>query len=312
MRASVSTEPAAAPPLCLAPDPAPRAGRVALPPGATDCHCHVFEDAARYPLVPSRSYTPAHAPLAAYLRMCEAVGITRTVQVNASVYGTDNRITLDAIAALGQHRARGVAGLSPDVTAREIEALHEGGMRGVRLSTHVAGYGGTELIEAMARKLEPFGWHLQIHVAHGRELAELEARLLAVPAPLVFDHLGCVTGAEGVDSIGFQALLRVLARRDDCWVKLSSWYRRSADAEGWFDIRPLAQALVQARPDRVLFGTNWPHPNLFAPQRLPREAALIDSFCDWVPDAARREAILVRNPERLYGFAPTPDKETTR
>ncbi|MDA7417356.1 amidohydrolase family protein [Xenophilus arseniciresistens] len=300
---------AAAAPLCLPPQSPPEPARVALPAGATDCHCHVFEDEARYPWVAQRSYTPAPAPLAAYLRMCEAVGLARTVQVNASIYGNDNRLTLDVIRALGQHRARGVAGLAADVSAQELETLHEGGMRGVRLSTHVAGYGGTEHLERMAQRLKPFGWHLQVHVAQARELAELEQRLMQVDAPLVFDHLGCTRGGEGVDSPGFQALLRLLTRREDCWVKISSWYRRSSQAAPHEDMRALAQALVQARPERVLFGSNWPHPNLFGDEAVPSDAGLLASFFDWVPEATQRERILVRNPEQLYGFpalAPTP------
>lgn len=288
-------------PTCLPPK-AVRQPRQRLPVGSTDCHCHVFNDAARYPLVEQRSYTPAPAPLAAYLAMCAAVGLERTVQVNASVYGNDNRITLDLIAALGQHRARGVAGLASDAGSADIERLHEGGMRGVRLSTHVAGYGGTEHLEQMAQRIRPFGWHLQVHVAHGRELAALEPRLLKIDAPLVFDHLGCVLGRDGTDSGGFQALQRLLSQRDDCWVKLSSWYRRSALPAPHDDMRALAQALVATRPDRVVFGSNWPHPALFPPQETPDDAALVDTLFDWIPDAALRQAILVANPKQLYGF----------
>jgi 2-pyrone-4,6-dicarboxylate lactonase len=290
-------------PLCLGPEAEPTAPVDRLPEGSVDAHCHVF--APGYALVEGRSYTPAPAPLAAYLAMCEAIGITRTVQVNASVYGFDNQISLDVIAELGQHRARGVAGVAPDVGHAELERLHRGGMRGVRLSTHVAGYGGTELIDALASRLAPFGWHVQVHVAGGAELAGLEDRLMRVPVPLVFDHLGCVRGSEGAASAGFQALLRLLQRRDDCWVKISSWYRRSdAGAPAYADMKPLAQALIAARPDRVVYGTNWPHPNLFTPETVPRDADLARVFCDWVPDAGQRKRILVQNAETLYGFDP--------
>src|SRR5690606_5262138 len=133
-------------PLCL--PPLAQASRPAwtLPPGSTDCHCHVYQDPDRYPLIDGRSYTPQTATLDDYLALCEQIGIERTVQVSASVYGTDNSLTLDVIAELGQHRARGVAGLPPDVSHAELERLHRGGMRGVRLSTHVKGYGGTSAI----------------------------------------------------------------------------------------------------------------------------------------------------------------------
>jgi predicted TIM-barrel fold metal-dependent hydrolase len=293
-------------PQCLPPNTATRKPRHALPPGSTDCHCHVFANPQRYPLVEGRTYTPAPAPLSEYLRMCKAVGLQRTVQVNASVYGFDNSLTLDIISELGQHRARGVAGIQPATSALELDRLHAGGIRGVRLSTKVRGYGGTDLIDTIGRKVAPLGWHLQLHVDGSAELKSLEAMLMKVPAALVFDHLGCVRGREGVDAPGFQVLLRILSERDDCWVKVSSWYGRSdAGPPDYADMKPLAQALVAARPDRVLFGTNWPHPNRFGSAGMPDEGDLVDLFCDWVPDAALRQRILVANPAALYGF-PAP------
>lgn len=293
------------PPLCQGPDPDPRKPVHALPAGATDCHCHVFEDPAKYPLASNRSYTPPLCPLEDYLRLCETLGISRTVQVNASAYGHDNRVTLDAIARLGQHRARGVAGLAPEATEQEIERLHAGGMRGVRLSTMVRGYGGPELLEILARKIRPFGWHVQLHVERSAELAALEPQLLRHPTPLVFDHLGRVRGAEGVGCPGFRTLLRLLTERDDCWVKISSWYRLSdSGPPDYADMKPLAQALVAARPDRCLWGSNWPHPVWSGP--MPNDGELVDLFCEWVPDEELRAQILVANPARLYGFDGKP------
>lgn len=289
------------PPLCQGPDPRPRRPQLKLPPGATDCHCHVFEDPEKYPLVAERSYTPPLCPLSEYVELMGTLGIERTVQVNASAYGHDNSVTLDVIARLGRHRARGVAGLSPDAGAREIERLHAGGMRGVRLSTMVKGYGGPELLESVGRRIRPFGWHVQLHVDRGSELAGLERRLLRHPTPLVFDHLGRVRGGEGVGSPGFQALLRVLRERDDCWVKLSSWYRLSdSGPPGYADMKPLAQALIAARPDRCLWGSNWPHPVWNGP--MPNDGDLVSLFCDWVPDEKLRAQIFVTNPAILYGF----------
>ncbi|MBI2297167.1 MAG: amidohydrolase family protein, partial [Betaproteobacteria bacterium] len=133
----------------------------------------MFEDQKKYPLVANRSYTPPLCTLSDYLKLMEALGISRAVQVNASVYGFDNSVTLDVIARLGQKRARGVAGLKPDVSTQEIERLHQGGMCGVRLSTMVKGYGGPELLEVMGRRIQPFGWHVQLHVENGQELAGL-------------------------------------------------------------------------------------------------------------------------------------------
>jgi 2-pyrone-4,6-dicarboxylate lactonase len=272
----------------------------------TDCHCHTFEDPARFPLTPNRSYTPHPAPLEAYLRMCDVLGIERTVQVNSATYGLDNSITLDVIARLGQHRARGIGGIQPDTGARELERLHAGGIRGIRLSTKVKGYGGTDLIDALAAKIKPFGWHLQLHFDRAGEIATLERQLLKVPVPLVFDHFGRVRGGEGTASPGFQALARILEHRDDCWVKIASIHKVSqAGPPAYADMKPVAQALVALRPDRIVWGSNWPHPNEFGPGPNPNDGDLMDLFCDWVPDAATRENILVTNPIGLYGF-PAP------
>jgi predicted TIM-barrel fold metal-dependent hydrolase len=291
------------PPLCLGPQRDTARPRHTLPPGSTDTHCHVFEaDTTRYPLTPQRSYTPPISTLQDYLRMCATIGIERTVQVSASVYGFDNSLTLDIIRELGQDRARGVAGAPPDVAADELRRLYDGGIRGIRLSTHVKGYGGTELISALAPRVAQAGMHLQLHFDNGQELAALEAELMKTPVAMVFDHIGCVRAEDGVDSPGFQSLLRILRQRDDCWVKVSSWYRRSSRTTDGADMRPLALAVMQARPDRCLFGTNWPHPGLFAPAVIPNDGHLVDVFCEWVPDAALRQRILVDNPARLYGF----------
>ncbi len=289
------------PPLCPGPDRQPRKPRHAIPAGAVDCHCHVFEDQGRYPLNANRSYTPELCTRDDYLAMCKVLGIDRTVQVNASVYGPDNSVTLDLIAALGQHRARGVAGLSLDTTVAEVERLNAGGFRGVRLSTSVKGYGGTDAIEPMSEKIRPFGWHLQLHVGKSAELSEHESRIMKLPVPVVFDHLGCVRASEGVSSPGFQALVRMLKGRDDFWVKISSWYRRSDTGAPYEDMKPIAQALMEARPDRCVWGSNWPHPECHV--AIPNDGDLLDQFCDWAGNESLIRQVLVTNPERLYGFA---------
>ena len=273
-----------------------------LPPGTTDCHCHVFQDHSRYPLASGRSYTPPLSTIDDYVAMCHTLGIERTVQVNASVYGYDMSVTLDVIAKLGQDKARGVAGLAPDATPGHIARLHEGGMRGMRLSTRVKGYGGMDAIEHMSSRIKPFGWHLQLHVGRSAELAEIEARLMKLDVPVVFDHLGSTRGSEGPGAPGFQAMLRVLKSRDDAWVKISSFYRRSdSGPPDYADMKPLAQALVDARADRCVWGSNWPHPECDV--AMPDDGTLVDRFCEWVPDATVRRHIFVDNPGRLYGFS---------
>ncbi len=283
------------------PDLNPRPPRHRLPEGVIDCHCHVFDEFDKYPLTAQRSYTPAQASLEQYLDMCAVLGIARTVQVNASTFGLDNRITLDIIARLGQSRARGIGAITLDTPTAELERLHLGGFRGVRLSTHVKGYGGLEAIEPLAKKILPFGWHIQLHVSQSAELANIETLLMQCPCPIVFDHLGGARGEEGPQAPGFQTLLRQLTQREDRWVKISSWYRRTADpAPQYRNMKPLAQALVASRADRCVWGSNWPHPVFSAP--IPNDGDLMDVFCDWVSDPLTRKKILVTNPEILYGF----------
>ena len=289
------------PPLCQGPDPQPRKPRYAVPAGAIDCHCHVFEDQTQYPLTPQRSYTPPLCTFNDYLRMSESLGIERMVQVNASTYGFDNTVTLDLIAKLGQKRALGVAGVAPDADERTIRKLHDGGMRGVRLSTMVKGYGGPEFLGVIAKTIKPFAWHVQLHVDKVGEIATLEQQLLDHPTPIVFDHLGRVRGGEGVQAPGFQALLRILKQRNDCWVKLSSFYRLSdSGAPAYADMQPIAQALLAARPDRMLWGSNWPHP--IWDGLMPNDGDLLDLVGDWCGDAATLQRVLVDNPAQLYGF----------
>ncbi|WP_157792996.1 amidohydrolase family protein [Bordetella genomosp. 8] len=290
-------------PNCLRQDPHPQTPRHRLPAGATDCHCHVFEDPAQYPLNDNRSYTPGLATIEQYEQMCATVGLERTVQVNASIYGFDNRPTLDAIRKLGQHRARGVAGIAPQGSQAELEALHEGGIRGVRVSTSVKGYGGTDAIGVLAARVKPMNWHIQVHLRSANELPALEETLLNTPVPLVIDHLGGIKGDEGIGHPGFKTLVRLLRQRDDVWCKLSSWYRRSkSGAPDFTDMIEPMRALIDARPDRLVFGTNWPHPDLFPPSVVPNDGALVDQFCDWVPEEDLRQRILVSNPATLYGF----------
>lgn len=290
-------------PLCLPARASTRAPRHKLPRGSVDCHCHVFEEQTKYPLGSDRSYTPRLEPLEKYLDMCETVGIDRTVQMNSAVYGFDNSVTLDLIARLGQHKARGICGIPRDVSNKTLDSLNAAGFRGARLSTKVKGYGGIELIDAIARKIRPLGWHVDLHIGRNAELAEFESQLFALPVPIVIDHMGGAKGGDSVEAPGFRALLRLLGKREDCWVKISSYYRASTSGPpAYSDMRTFAQALVATRPDRVVWGSNWPHPNRYNEADVPDDGDLVDVFCDWVPDESVRHQILVENPAALYGF----------
>lgn len=276
-----------------------RKPQLAAPPGACDCHAHVFGPHALFPLSPNREFTPPECLLESYLRMLEVLGIERAVIVHPSVYGTDNRASLAAIAAMGS-RAKGVAIVSPDVSDAALEALHQGGMRGLRMSSVVRGGATLDMMESLAQRVVPFGWHLVLHVRSAPELPGLTARAAKLDVPVVFDHLGGVKAEDGVNSPGFRALISHLKDSDRAWVKISSFYRRSSQGKPWKDMAPLVRALIEARPDRVLWGSNWPHPHYDGP--MPNDADLLDVLLDWASDEAVRRAVLVDNPAKLYGF----------
>ena len=269
------------------------------PPGAVDCHCHVFGPYDRYPLSPSRSYTPPEASVAAYLAMLGAIGLSRTVIVQPSIYGTDNAVTLDAVEAIGRDRARAVVVVDDAATAADLQAMAARGACGVRFNA-VSGNGTPlEQLEALADRLAPLGWHLQLY-ASADSMAELEPVLRRLPVPVVVDHMGGVKAAAGgVEHPGFPALLRLL--ENGAWAKLCG-YRASAAGAPWDDVAPMARALLAAAPDRCVWGTDWPHPSLHDPAEVPDDGALLDALGAWAPGEAARQAVLVDNPARVYGF----------
>lgn len=269
------------------------------PSDATDCHCHVFGPFDRYPLSPGRSYTPPEASVAQYLDMLGTIGLFRTVIVQPSIYGTENAVTLDAVDAIGLDRARAVAVVDDGFGAAELEAMAARGARGVRFNA-VSGNGTpVEQLERLAERIAPLGWHVQLYT-QASAMPELEPVLRRLPTPVVVDHMGGVKAAEsGVEHPGFRSLLRLL--EGGAWVKLSGY--RSSAGPPYDDVAPIARALLQAAPDRCVWGTDWPHPSLHDPAEVPDDGALLDALGRWAPDAETRRAVLVDNPARLYGFA---------
>ncbi len=276
------------PPLDTVPQPGWRA-----PPLSCDCHFHIFGPYDRFPLDAGRHYDPQAATIPAYLRVADALGLQRFVIVQPSVYGTDNECSLDAAERLGRERSRVVAVVDDGITDAELRRLHERGTRGLRFNA-VSG-NGTPLdqLDALARRIAPLGWHLQVYCTGG-QLPELGPILAALPIEVVVDHMGGVRAADGVAAPGFQALLRLLGT-GRAWVKLSG-YRISAGPP-FDDIAPFARALLQAAPERCLWGTDWPHPSLG--DWMPDDGRLLDLLGEWAPDAATRR-VLVDNPARLY------------
>lgn len=269
------------------------------PPGATDCHCHVFGPYERYPLSPGRSYTPPEASVTQYMAMLGTIGFDRTVIVQPSIYGTDNAVTLDAAEAIGLHRARAVLVVDDTASAAELAAMAERGARGVRFNA-VSGNGSPlEQLEGLAERIAPLGWHVQLYT-HASAMPELEPILRRLPVPVVVDHLGGVkAGTGGAEHPGFRSLLRLVEA--GAWAKLCGY--RASSGPPYDDVAPMVRALLAAAPERCVWGTDWPHPSLHDPAEVPDDGELLDALGAWAPDEAARRAVLVDNPARLYGFA---------
>jgi predicted TIM-barrel fold metal-dependent hydrolase len=273
-----------------------RAPKQQAPALSCDCHFHIFGPFDRFPMDPNRSYTSPPALVADYLAMAETVGLQRMVVVQASIYGTDNAVTLDAIAQFGLHRARGVAVIDDSFDDAALRRMHQQGIRGVRFNM-VSGNGTPEdQLEALARRVAPLGWHIQIY-ADGPKLLAIGGLLAGLPVEVVIDHCGGVKAGLGVQHPQFQALLRLLDS-GRAWIKLSH-YRASSTGAPFADVEASVKALVAAAPERCVWGTDWPHPQM---DPAPEAGLLLDQLFAWVPDAGVRQKVLVDNPARLYGF----------
>jgi 2-pyrone-4,6-dicarboxylate lactonase len=269
-----------------------------VPNGACDTHAHVFAPAGIYPYAARRPYTPApETGLEAYRRMLAAIGFARGVLVHSNIYGPDNRATTDALAAMAG-AFRGIALVGPEVDGSTLAALAAVGMRGIRINLEFPGETSLDDVEAMAPRLAGFGWHVQMLTKAAR-LPAIAARLKALPIDVVIDHMGLPRSEDDLTGPGFRALLRLL-ETGKAWVKLSAPYYADRDGPGYPFASRAARRLWQACPERMLFGTNWPHPHA---DPVPDDGALVD----WIAAIAGSEAglrqILVDNPGRLYGFA---------
>ena len=284
---------------CQGPDPDTRKPSFAPPPGACDAHCHVFGPAPRFPYAEGRAYTPPDAPVENFRRLQDVLGLERAVIVQATCHGTDNAAALDAIAG-SDGRYRGVAIVDDSFTEADFETLHDGGVRGVRFSyaRHLSGPPDFSQVERVAQKIAPLGWHVVLYL-EAEDVAANARTLAALPLPVVIDHMGRVKTADGVEQKPFQLLLELL-RGEDFWVKICGAERISSAGPPYTDAIPFAQALIEAAPGRILWGTDWPHPNIEG--EMPNDGDLLDLLARHAPDAAVRNRILVDNPARLYGF----------
>jgi 2-pyrone-4,6-dicarboxylate lactonase len=291
-------------PLCMAPDAQPRAPDVALPPGACDCHAHICGPGAAYPYDAARIYTPPDATIESYRHLLAVLGVARAVLIQPSVYGTDNRAMLAALRSAGPG-FRGVAVVEPDIPARDVEALHRAGIRGVRLNLVDRRDGRNQvplaLVRALADRIAPFGWHIEFLV-NMDEAPGFASAVADLEVPIVLGHLGYPrAGArDWINAPAFAGLLSLMAG-GRCWVKLTGPYRISGAADlPYDDVDAAAARLAQAAPGRLVWGSDWPHVMMKKP--MPNDGALCDLLARWIPDAATRQRILVDNPMELYGF----------
>lgn len=290
-------------PLCAGPDPVPHTPKIAVPAGACDTHLHVFGPADRYPYQHERAYTPPDCPPEAMFALHKALGISRAVLVQASVHGSDNRAVLDAVKRAPE-RLRAVASVGQSVTDAELRRLHDGGVRGLRVNLVDRGgmpFDSRAEIAKISERVRDMGWHIEflVHVEEDLDLPDL-VRALAVPA--VFGHLGYTKAAKGVDDPGYRRFLALFAE-GRCWVKLTGPYRISAqDRPPYDDIDAFARALVATAPERLIWGSDWPH--VMQTKKMPNDGDLLDLLARWVPDEAMRRRVLVDNPAALYGFPP--------
>ena len=266
------------------------------PAGACDCHAHVIGPAERRPFSPTRAYTPPDALLPDYLALLGELGIERAVIVQPSVYGYDNACTLDAVQTLGA-RGRAVVVADPASNDAELAAMAAAGACGLRFNLVTPGGPGAAELERMAARVAPLGWHVQLYVRTA-QLVELAPRISGLPCPAVIDHMGHPDLKAGPEQPGFRALLELLLA-GRIWVKLSGAYRVDPSV-GHAAAAPFAKALINAAPDRCVWGTDWPHTQCEIDP--PDDGQLLDQLADWAPEDALWRAILVDNPARLYGF----------
>ena len=279
-----------------APDPDPVKPKYTPPPNACDAHCHVFGPGASFPYAPERRYTPPDAPKEKLAALHRHLGLSRAVLVQASCHGRDNSAIVDAMAA-SDGRWRGVAMVGGDVDEGELDRLHTAGVRGVRFNfvRHLGGAPDLGVIERVVAMIRPLGWHLQLHL-DAEDLATYAGFFDRLPVPFIIDHMGRVVAAQGLEQKPFQALLALVKADERAWVKVSGADRVSSAGKPFHDAIPFARTLIEAAPRRVLWGTDFPHPNV---KQMPNDGELVDLFAEFCP-AELRHVILVDNPARLY------------
>lgn len=294
-------------PYCYPPDPNTRKPKFFPPPKSCDTHFHVFGPPEQFSFVSTHEYTPPAAPLEHYRKMIKVIGIERAVVVQPSVHGLDNSATLDAIKN-SHGKFRGVGRIDDKTPKSDLQKLHDGGIRGVRFNLLDRPRGNVKLdvLDRCVENVTELGWSIDLHI-DTKSLIEQENRIRAMPVLVVIDHIARVKPAEGLNQPAFQLLLDLMKLKH-VWVKVSGADKIcNTQVHDYFglpfvDVIPFAQAVITAAPNRVIWGTDWPHSNNFAPGHTPNDGDLVDLLAAFAPDEQIRKQILVDNPATLYGF----------
>ena len=284
-------------PTCKGPDPDTRTPRYRPPPGACDTHCHIFGPGDVFPYASGRAYTPPDNGYENLVRLHRILGLSRAVIVHASCHGSDMAVTLDGIAR-SAGAMRGVCVVDPGVTDAQLARLHDGGIRGVRFNfvKHLGGMPDMAVFRRVLAQVEPMGWHVVLHL-DAQDIVPLAGTISAIRIPFVIDHMARVRAKDGVDQPAFRQLQQLMAN-PLAWVKVCGAERISSTGAPFRDALPFIRALAAQAPDRLLWGTDWPHPNIVGD--MPNDGDLVDLLAEAIADEATRRKVLVDNPARLY------------
>jgi 2-pyrone-4,6-dicarboxylate lactonase len=268
------------------------------PAGAVDAHCHVFGPADQFPYAPERKYTPCDAPKEKLFELRDFLGFDRNVIVQATCHGADNEALVDALQAAGD-KARGVATVREDVSEDELKRLDAAGVRGVRFNfvKRLVDFTPRDVLTRIADKIAPLGWHVVVYF-EAADLEELEPFFTSLPTKVIVDHMGRPDVAKGVDHPDFQRFVAMMKDHDFIWSKVSCPERLSVQGPPYDDVAPFGRTLVETFPDRVLWGTDWPHPNMKS--HMPDDGVLVDYIPTIATTAELQRKLLVDNPMRLY------------
>jgi 2-pyrone-4,6-dicarboxylate lactonase len=286
------------PKLTTGPDPHPKKPKIKAPPGACDTHIHLFGPTAKYPFAPDSPYIAHEALPETFMALQDTLGMSTAVIVSPGGYGRNYSLLADVLTKYPE-RFRGIALLRDDTPLSEIGRLTKLGVRGMRMMSHKRGQHVPNYSPKIAARVHEHGWHIQFY-PHGTDIIEYADKLLALPNPIVLDHFASIPAKGGIDQPAVTAVLKMLDS-GRVWLKLSGPMRCTDEPPPYPSLTPLAHVFVKHAPDRMVWGSDWPHVNLDG-MVMPNDGDLLDLLAEWVPEAAVRNRILTQNPKALYGF----------